>query len=354
MKEHTVVIYQNADLQTSVRDIFRCLGWNGLGAKKVLVKPNMLRGALPEECVVTSPHLIEETVSFLMKSGAEVMVGDNPMPDTRFASVRDVADHCGFVTASRGAFRNIGRYTRKVKKPKNLLKEFHVSREVLDCDLLVSLPKYKSHELTTMTMAVKNHFGIIPGGLKPYIHSLFPGIEEFSRVLVEIYETRTPDVVIVDCLDVIDAKGRRHRPGMLIAGDNGHAIDFACALMAGIDPLRVPTIRIARDAGLFDPELINYVGALKRIDGFGLPLVFPFRSAIVAFVARILYRIWLGRIPIIDPRLCTECMSCENVCPPRAITKLHIDYNKCIKCYCCIEVCPAGAIRNKSRLRGRR
>lgn len=353
MKKHTIIINHNDDLQVSVGDIFDCFGWNDLKTKRVLVKPNMLRAACPDECVVTDPRLIEETVSFLMMAGAEVMVGDNPMPDTRFPNVNDVADYCGFTEASRGTFRNIGRYARKVKRPKNLLKEFYVSREVFDCDLLVSLPKYKSHELITMTMAVKNHFGIIPGGLKPYIHSLFPNIEEFSRVLVEIYETRVPDIIIVDCHDVVDAKGRRHRPGTLVAGDNGHAVDFVCALMAGINPLRVPTIRIARDAGLFDPEMITYIGALRRINGFGLPLVFPFRSTVVEFVARILYRIWLGRIPVIDPAACTKCLSCENVCPPRAINGQHIDYNKCIKCYCCVEVCPSRAIRNKARLIGR-
>lgn len=353
MKKHRVLLSRGVDLKTSMSEIFGYFGWSALKAKKVLVKPNMLRAASPGECVVTSPYLIEETVSYLNAAGAEIMVGDNPMPDTRFPNVNDVADYCGFVRVSKGTFRNIGRYTRKVKKPNNLLKEFYVSREIFDCDLLVSLPKFKSHELTTLSVAVKNQYGIIPGGLKPYIHSLFPGIEEFSKVLVEIYETRAPDIIIVDCLDVIDAKGRKHRPGMLIAGDNGHAVDFACAQMVGIDPFRVPTIRVAVNAGLFDPDMISCTGELRRIGGFGLPLVFPFRSAVVESVARILYRIWLGRIPVIDRTACTKCLSCENVCPPRAINGQRIDYDKCIKCYCCIEVCPSRAIKNKSRLLGR-
>jgi uncharacterized protein (DUF362 family)/NAD-dependent dihydropyrimidine dehydrogenase PreA subunit len=354
LKEHRVVIRQTADLEASVREIFEYFGWKDLKTRKVLVKPNMLRAACPEECVVTDPRLVEETVSYLFGAGAEIMVGDNPMPDTRFPNVTDVADYCGFVRASKGTFRNIGRYTRKVKRPKSLLGEFYVSREVLDCDLLVSLPKYKSHELMTMSIAVKNQYGIIPGGLKPYIHSLFPGIEDFSKILVEVYEIRTPDIIIVDCIDVVDAKGRRHQPGVVIAGDNGHAVDFACALMAGIDPFRVPTIKTARSAGLFDPKMISYTGELRDIKGFSLPLVFPFRSAVVESVARILYRIWLARIPVIDRAACTQCLSCENVCPPRAIKQQHIDYDQCIKCYCCVEVCPQGAIRNKSKLLVRR
>jgi uncharacterized protein (DUF362 family)/Pyruvate/2-oxoacid:ferredoxin oxidoreductase delta subunit len=350
VRKHTVIIRQGEDLQASVSDIFRNLGVVELRGKKVLVKPNMLRAALPDECVVTAPRLVAETVSFLASTHADVMVGDNPMPDSRFLHERDVAEYCGFIKASAGTFRSIGKYSRKVKQPNNLLKEFYVSPEILDCDILVSLPKFKSHQLTTVTAAVKNHFGIIPGGLKPYIHSLFPGIKEFSRVLVEIYETRAPDVIIVDCLAVVDAKGKKHRPGMVIGGDNGHAVDFACALMAGIDPMRVPTIRIARDQGLFDPDMIVYDGELRRIHCFSLPFVFPFRNSIVEFVARILYRIWLRRIPVIDSTCCAKCLSCENVCPPDAISGQRIDYAKCIKCYCCLEVCPNGAISTKSVL----
>jgi uncharacterized protein (DUF362 family)/Pyruvate/2-oxoacid:ferredoxin oxidoreductase delta subunit len=350
MKKHKVLVREAIDLRAAVNEAFRFVGLEDMRARQVLVKPNMLRPARPEECVVTDPRLIAETVAFLVTSGADVMVGDNPMPDSRFQHENDVADYCGFIQASRHKFRSIGKYSQKVKSPGNLLKEFYISREVLDCDLLVSLPKFKSHELTTMTLSVKNHYGIIPGGLKPYIHALFPRIKEFSRVLVEIYETRPPDIIIVDCLQVIDAKGKRHRPGLIIAGDNGHAVDYACARLAGIDPMRVPTVKVARDEGLFDPEAIEYAGFLPKLRGFSVPFVFPFRNSLVELVARVLYRIWLGRMPVIDSALCARCFSCENVCPPRAITGQRIDYSKCIMCYCCLEVCPNGAIRIKHKL----
>jgi uncharacterized protein (DUF362 family)/Pyruvate/2-oxoacid:ferredoxin oxidoreductase delta subunit len=314
------------------------------------VKPNMLRAAHPEECVVTDPRLIEETVAFLVSAGARVMVGDNPMPDPRFPHERDVAEYCGFTSAAGHNFRNIGRYSQKMKKPRNLLDEFYVSREILDCDRLVSLPKFKSHELTTMTLSIKNHYGIIPGGLKPYIHARFPSINDFSKVLVEIYETRPPDIIIVDCLHVIDAKGKHHHPGLLVAGDNGHAVDYVCARLAGIDPLRVPTVRIARDDGLFDPTQIEYMGTLSKLSGFSVPFSFPFRNSVVEFVARILYRIWLRRVPVIDSARCARCLSCESVCPPKAINGQSIDYHKCIMCYCCLEICPNGAIGMKRRV----
>jgi uncharacterized protein (DUF362 family)/Pyruvate/2-oxoacid:ferredoxin oxidoreductase delta subunit len=350
MKKHRVLIREAVDLKASVAEAFQYMDLGEMKNQQVLVKPNMLRPAHVEECVVTDPRLIAETVAFLVASGAEVMVGDNPMPDPRFPRETDVADFCGFTQVSAGRFRNIGKYSKKLERSDNLLKEFFVSREVLDCDLLVSLPKFKSHELTTMTVSVKNHYGIVPGGLKSYIHTLFPGIKEFSRVLVEIYETRPPDLIIVDCLHVVDAKGKHHHPGLIIAGDNGHAVDYACARLAGIDPMRVPTIRVAYDDGLFHPEQIEYSGALSRIRGFSLPFSFPFRNAVVEFVARILYRIWLSRVPVIDRVSCTRCLSCENVCPTEAISQQRVDYEKCIVCYCCLEVCPNQAVKLRRRL----
>jgi uncharacterized protein (DUF362 family)/NAD-dependent dihydropyrimidine dehydrogenase PreA subunit len=350
MRKHKILIMEDGDLGASIAGIFNAIGPQDLKKKRVLVKPNMLRPARPDECVVTDPEIIAETVSFLVAEGADVVVGDNPMPDRKYPHEAEVAECCGFIDASQQKFRNIGKYSKRVKTPKNLLREFYVSREILDCDLIVSLPKYKTHELTTMTLSVKNHFGIIPGGFKPYVHSLFPGIEDFSRVLVEIYQIRPPDIIIMDCLRIVDAKGTKFNPGKIIAGDNGHAVDYACALMAGINPLRIPTVRIALDEGLFDPAKIEYIGRLEKIRGFSLPFAFPFRNSVVEFVSRILYRLWLGRVPIIDSRVCTRCSSCENVCPPRAVKRQQIDYGKCIKCYCCLEVCPVQAIKIKFKI----
>lgn len=349
-KTHSIIIREARDLRASIPEIFDILGQKNLKRKQVLVKPNMLRPAQPDECVLTDPSLISETVSYLLAAGASVMVGDNPMPDKAVQHEAEIARLCGFVQAAHNTFRSIGKYPKKVKNPGGLLKEFYVSREVLDCDLLVSLPKFKSHELTMMTIAVKNQFGIIPGGLKPYIHALFPAIKDFSKALVEIYETRPPDVIIVDCLNVVDANGKKHHPNMIIAGDNGHAVDYACASMAGIDPMRVPTIKIAREIGLFQPDAIQYHGEPSRIRDFSTPFSFPFRNVVVEFVARILYRIWLGRVPIIDSALCTRCLSCENVCPTRAIKKQQIDYGNCLKCYCCVEVCPNQAVKLKLKM----
>ncbi len=349
MKKSRVYIKDGERLKEAIAEILEDFGLVYLTGKKVLVKPNMLRAAKPGEGVVTHPLLLSETVSLLVDAGAEVTVGDNSAPN-RSCNEIEIAQACGFLDASQGRFRNISRYSKKIKRQRHLLKEVYVSREVLECDILISLPKVKYHDLTTMSIAVKNHFGIIPGGLKPYIHSLFPKIDDFSKVLLEIYDIRPPDVIIVDCIDIVDAKGKRFTPGKIIAGDNGHAIDYICAKVAGVNPNLVPTLRIAKEEGLFDPDNIEYVGEIEQLKGYSGPVRFPLRNTVVEFVARIIYRIWLNRKPVIDSSVCARCLACENVCPKKAIKNQKIDYKKCIKCYCCLEVCPNRAITTKYKL----
>jgi uncharacterized protein (DUF362 family)/Pyruvate/2-oxoacid:ferredoxin oxidoreductase delta subunit len=344
-----VYIRDSANLNESIAHIFTDLGLTQLKNKKICVKPNMLRTAQPGDGVVTDPVLIFETVSFLMSAHARVIVGDNAAPDSSRAN-QEIAQQCGFTDAACGTFRNIGRYAKKIKRNRNQLKQIYVSRDILECDFLVSLPKFKTHELTMMSVALKNQFGIIPGGYKPYIHALFPQLDDFSTVLLEIYNIRPPDAIIVDCMTIADARGKKFTPGKIIAGTDGYAIDYVCALMAGINPYDIPLLKIAREKGLLNPDNIEIIGELEKLRNYATPFRFPLRTSIVEFVAKMLYKLQISRIPIIDDTRCSKCLSCENVCPQRAIKNLKIDYNKCIKCYCCIEVCPEGAIKTKFKL----
>lgn len=342
MNHYRVYIRSAEKLADTVADIFRVLRFTHVRGKRVFVKPNMLKAARPDEAAVTHPRLISETVLFLERSGADVRVGDNPVPNQQFSEMT-IAEACGFIEAARGRFKNIGKYSKKIRS-RGLLKQVYVSREIVDCDLLVSLPKFKTHDLTTMSLAVKNHFGIVPGGQKPFIHSMFPRIEDFSRVLLEIYNIRPPDIVIVDLLNVIDARGKIRLPGKLIAGTNGHAVDYVCALLAGVHPLTVPTIKLAVDKGLIQPDKIDIDGPFERLSGYSMPVWFPFRTTVVELAGRLLYRLWLRRKPVVNKTRCTHCLACDNVCPCHAINNSSIDYQTCIKCYCCLEVCPTQAI----------
>jgi NAD-dependent dihydropyrimidine dehydrogenase PreA subunit len=273
-------------------------------------------------------------------------VGDNPVP-TKDCTETGTAEQCGFIAASHGHFVNIGQHLQEVSMHNCLLKTVHVSKIVMDCDMFISLPKYRVHELTVMSLAIKNQFGIVPGNIKPSIHARYPKIHDFCRTLLEIYAIREPDLIIVDVLSSVDARGRKFYPKILVSGKNGHAIDYVCARIANIDPWRIPTLRIARDMGLFDPSETVIKGDLPVLHGFRSPVVFPFRIPIVEFFGQMLYQLWLKRRPYIILKHCTKCAYCEEVCPVQAIQAQKIDHNSCISCFCCFEVCPHNAIKTR-------
>ena len=344
-----VTIIQSQDIRKDIARLFALYDRTDLGGKKVFIKPNMFRGAGPEESMVTDPKLLDAVVSFCLSVKAHPVVGDNPVPN-KGRTATEIGTQCGYIGAAQGCFNNIGRHLRKITIKRGMPEDVHVSDVVLDCDVFISLPKFRSHELTVMSLAVKNSFGIIPGNMKPAFHARFPRIDDFSRILLGIYDIRPPDLIIVDALSFVDGRGKKFKPSTLVCGTNGHAVDYVCARIAGIDPWRVPTLRLARDQREFDPSSVSITGTMPVVKKYHAPFQFPLRGPIVEFFAQWLYYLWLKRRPYIYQRRCAQCGSCAQVCPVHAIHGQRIDYKQCIKCYCCYEICPHSAIQIRMRL----
>ncbi len=343
-----VYIKDGKDLPSAINEIFKEFGTQNLTNKRVFVKPNMLRVARPEECVITDPRLVKAVVENLLNNSANVTVGDNPIPQK--VNEIEVAKICGFFDAVGGRFKNIGRYVKKIKLRYNVVKEIYVSRDILDTELLISLPKLKTHELTILSVAIKNQFGIIPGGLKPKLHFQCPTLDDFCRLLIETYNVRKPDLIIVDALNIVDARGRMYNPNKLIVGTDAWTVDYVCALFVGIRPETSPLLRIGIKEKFFNPDDIEIVGDFTPIKKFATPISIPLKEFLAGLGSRIFAQIQNFYVPVIDHILCNKCRSCENVCPSRAIRHFNIDYKKCIKCYCCFEVCPKNAIKRKPKI----
>ncbi|MGQ9665288.1 MAG: DUF362 domain-containing protein [bacterium] len=343
-----VYIEDATEIRHSIGKLFDAFGLNDLKNRRVFVKPNMLRIAQPEECIITDPQLIEWTVDYLLKKGAILSVGDNPIPQP--LNEIEVARKCGFLKASKGHFKNIGRYVKKIKLKHKSVKEIYVSRDILDAEILISLPKFKTHELTILSIAIKNHFGIIPGGIKPHLHAQCASLDDFCKLLFAVYNQKKSDLIIVDAINVRDANNHLFRPNKVIVGNDPWAIEYVCSLMAGLKPNLHPLLKMGLKERLFDPDDFEVLGTLEPIKGFSLPAGLFLRNLFSGTGSRLFARIQDARITYIDHLLCNRCRACENVCPTRAINNFKIDNKKCIKCYCCFEVCPTGAIKKKLKI----
>lgn len=327
-------------------------GWyGGLKGKKVLIKPNMLGLFEPERHATTHPSLVSALVLLFREAGAEVMVGDN-CGIGGYGLNRRAAKKTGIEEASLGAFRNVAQDTVQTKLDSRFLDSIVVSRDVLEADVVVSVPKMKTHGLTVVTGAVKNMFGMVAGAGKGAAHAAAPGLKDFARMLVSIYSLRPPDLTIMDGIVAMEGSGPsggKPKPlGKILASTNAVACDAVMCRIMGFPPQEVYHLAYAVENGLgpVDPEAIEVLGKVENAR-FKLPVTVHKLRFVGRFVnQRFFAPVSRSRL-ILDRKLCKKCKMCVDGCPTGAMNMDDdlpwIDDEKCIRCLCCHELCPEQA-----------
>lgn len=346
------------------RAVERILALTGMEAPlragpSVLIKPNIVAPVPPEMHATTHPAVVRGVVEAVRGAGGRPSVGDNPGGVER-NSLR-TAEATGIAAASDGCFRNISDEVVTVPATCPWTEHYIISKFVLDADLVVNLPVFKTHMLTTITAAVKNCFGYVAGTNKAKLHLAAFSRGRFAEVLFDLYRIRTPDLNIVDATWFMDGNGPTHgriRPlGKLVAGRDALAVDSVLVRMMGVDPMQVRMFQKAAELeaaghaplGRYRPEEV------RLLDGDGRPAqveVIPDvqlpNTIGVSIEEQAQVLTTLGAIrPVVNEDLCVMCGDCVENCPPEAITLDPypvIDAAKCISCFCCAELCMEGAM----------
>lgn len=314
---------------------------------KVLIKPNLLSKKPPEAGANTHPEFLRGILRILKEFGAIPIIGDNPGGSSR---PKEVYESSGLAKVAKEE----GIALVESEKP-IFIDGIPISSYAKECDIILSLPKLKTHSLMTLTGAVKNMFGLCPGLFKSECHKAYPKPEEFCKVLVDVYSIARPTLTIMDGIIGMDgdgpANGRLRNFGLIIAGFDGVSVDAVFSDIIGIKPFELLTTKEAylRGLGNADLENIEVLGegiSNVRVKDFALP-----RTSILTRLPGIAIKgiaNFVNFRPVIDQRLCTKCNLCAETCPTKTITinkKLsRIEPRECINCLCCHEVCPYGAI----------
>lgn len=322
--------------------------------ERVLIKPNMLAAKAPERAVTTHPEVLRAVIRLVRKAGGIPLVGDSP----GIGGFRAVAEKSGMAAVVREAGAELVPFDEAVAVPgSGLFRRMDVARPYLEADRLINLPKLKTHEMMTMTCAVKNLFGAVVGTAKAGWHLKAGADRElFARLLLEIYLLRPPDLTIVDGIVAMEGDGPGSgdpRPmGLILAGANAVAVDVVAAELAGIPKQLLWVERAAERLGIdgWDRSRIATVGLPPddaRVPDFRLPHLSDVQFGIPGFLKNRL-RHHLTARPVPNPEGCHLCGACLDACPPRAISvrdrRLHFDYHACIRCFCCRELCPDGSL----------
>jgi uncharacterized protein (DUF362 family)/NAD-dependent dihydropyrimidine dehydrogenase PreA subunit len=358
--------YDRHEVFDIISDIYKKTGGPEVQGKKVLVKPNILSDNDPAKCVSTHPVVVEAMIRFLQSKGATVFVGDSPAIHTN----RFKADKSGIlkvceITGAEWVDFIINPVEKKINK-----RNVKIAAIVDKVDLIISLPKFKNHELVYFTGAIKNTLGLVPGFSKARQHALHNDRNGFGEFLVDLNEMITPDYFFMDAIMGMEGpgpgtKGLPVEIGLLIGSTNPLALDMTASRIAGYDPIVVPTSKTAffRKKWLKSEEEIDYDGPdIQNLIKTGfrrIPVTGNRNIALQFIMKRIKILKKLERRPVFLHDNCTGCRKCVDTCPVKAIlplpskkTHIVLTDNKCIRCFCCAEVCTDNAVEIRVKLFG--
>ena len=208
---------------------------------RVLLKPNLLTGSRPTKECTTRPEVVYCVAKMVQAAGGEPFLGDSPA----FGSARGVAEANGLLEWANKANLPIvemhgKRYPLDSKEFDNLL----LSKEAIEADVVINLPKVKSHVQLTMTLGVKNLFGCVPGKMKAWWHmEAGKDRQRFGTMLVETARAISPELTIIDGIIAHEGNGPINGEprdlGVLAASGNVFALDRAMIEILGVNPTPV-------------------------------------------------------------------------------------------------------------------
>jgi uncharacterized protein (DUF362 family)/Pyruvate/2-oxoacid:ferredoxin oxidoreductase delta subunit len=324
----------------------------------VLLKPNLLSGKSPQKAVNTHPQFIKVLGEIFLEKSCTVYVGDSPGYDStekalRNSGIMEVAEELGLKIA---AFDK-----RVVKKSRGIspYRQFVLGEDPAAFDLIVNLPKLKTHAMMGLTLGVKNTFGFVPRFEKAKWH-LKAGRDPllFAGILMDIHRVVNPSITVLDGILAMDgdgpSSGRPRDIGLIAVSRDALALDALIERCLAL-PTSLPLMRLAAEKGLVEEAEIVDLG-MPPIQDFVLPKTMDVGWNLPGAVRNTMKRLFV-RKPRCVHHVCKKCGVCAVVCPVKAIGEAIgeaigtdeefpvFDYSKCIRCYCCQEMCPEGAIR---------
>ena len=277
--------------------------------KRVLLKPNAGRIATVDSGITTNPQVVAAAIDAFLEAGASVAVGESPITGVKTIEALEAT---GIASVARE--RNCPLIDMDVRQPVHViiedgvaLQSLAVCPEVLEYDVVVSIPVMKTHMHTVVTLAVKNMKGCLWRRTKVDLHML-PPIEHvddkpLNIAIADMASVLRPHLSIIDGTTGMEglgpSAGQAKKLDLVVAGIDPLAVDaVACSLM-GLNAEDVPHLRICAERGYGVIDISRIQVNPARWHDFISPFEPPPDNLSIQFPG----------ITILDEMSCSACQS---------------------------------------------
>lgn len=354
--------YNLDSLITKINDgIDKLGGWNKFVRKgdTVLLKVNLIGPKPSESAAITHSEFVRAMIRILKALGCTVWIGDSSggaiagiAPTTQSFKVSGYEK----VAQEEGAFiKNFDSEGVVEVQPKSKFNDkMYLAKPIFDADVVINLPKLKTHSAAIYTGAIKNVFGCIPGLRKAKYHKIAPNQEDFGEIIADIHECAKFHLHIMDGIISMQGEGPTagyvYQANKILMSADPLALDVVGINMLGMKIEDVPILGAAKvrniGCGNLDDIIIHGdYNVIPKLENYKLPK--KFRSTKKRNSTAVVKVIdFFKTRPVVNMKKCKDCNMCVESCPVEAINKetKKIDYIECIECMCCHELCMHKAV----------
>ena len=259
----------NANLLTCLRNLWQRAEMPEVRAKRVLIKPNLV-DFLENHPVTTAPEVVGAVADLLFEMGArEVTVGDGsafrretwPIAEANGLAAILAARGLNFIDLNYDDLQPVSLKEKWFRKSS----ELWLPRHVLNSDLIISLPKLKTHHWAGVSLSLKNLLGVIPGARYGWPKNIIH-VNGIPMSILGVYQVLPPVISVVDGIIGMEGDGPLFgspvHHNLLAVGHDPVSVDVTCAQLMGFPIESVPHLKLAAWAG---------IGQAHRIEVRGVP-----------------------------------------------------------------------------------
>jgi len=223
--------------------------------KRVLLKPNLVEFE-GGTAINTDPRMVRAAYEAFQSAGArEVRIAEGPGHRRNTMELAEAAGYFDTFRRFEDIFRDLNLDEISLVRfanPASRLDSIYLPQTALSCDLIVSMPKMKTHHWVGVTLSMKNLFGLVPGAVygwpKNVLH--WAGIDE---CIADLHSAFPKHFCLVDGIVGMEGNGPiqgTSKPvGVIVAGSDMVAVDATCCRIMQIDPARIRYLQLARERG---------------------------------------------------------------------------------------------------------